>query len=491
MEHIAHPPDHVILATLNGTSSRAEKRAVVEHIQTCSRCRATHDEYGRVLEGIAELALHPRAAQLRWTQRVQHWPFSYVARRKVFRASASVIAALVLVALGLQIAGIRSVNAGELLSRAESAEEEQKLVHHYYRVQVGGVDCTPETGPAYATRIVNDHCRPVQNVLTDAHWDTQSPLSIQSYKRWHDSLPWLHDSVQRDEPYWTIRTVTNQGALRAASLRLRTSNYAPVELKLEFVSMGPISIVEEDAALFRAQTRRKETPALEAQPRTNPMDESEVNAWTTLHRLGADSGWEATVLRRGDDVQVVGLVPDAHRREELQTAFAKIEGVNTFLSAVRSGLTAPDGFLAHRPPTGNSAPVAEDLLEEKFPEAGERGDYVTALSNTLRAIVGHAFEYEKLTRRHSALSGCSCAGALAFITKEQSEQLAKETAELRALLAPFTDARELSVDHRPLTYQEAQALDAKVQNLFIATDGSPVLGTERTIQQVASLLSKK
>ncbi|MBB5318482.1 hypothetical protein [Tunturibacter empetritectus] len=213
---------------------------------------------------------------------------------------------------------IQTVSAAELLSRAEAAQETADASQHSYRLKVGAATCLTTD----ATWSRPGLCGRLHGQLLKTHWDDRRMLSARSYRQWHDSLSLRRDSVSHQEPYWTVKTDTDEGLLRSASLRVRSSDYRPVRLTLEFAALESVSVVENEPT-----ERHVYVPAVETdmsvkteslQHVDQPEDAIEAQAWTLLRTLGGDSGWEATITRKGAEVQVVGFIDDESRRDKFE-----------------------------------------------------------------------------------------------------------------------------------------------------------------------------
>jgi hypothetical protein len=288
-------------------------------------------------------------------------------------------------------------------------------------------------------------------------------LSGRSYRRWHDGLARHRDSILHREPYWTIKTDTDQGSLRSASLRVRTSDYHPVELTLEFASLEPISIVEDEPSERRADLATApnlSAPTADLQHIDDPADAIEIQAWLLLREMGADSGWETTILRKGSSVKVVGLINDPARQAQLTDAFARLPGVAV-------DLNSPE-FLPQRADNGESLPLAESTLEALIPDAHERGERITQISNASQAVLGKAYLYDRLLARQRVLEGSSAASEMPPLIRNERADLLAVMAKLSGMLDPFPGMHGRRNQNEPLSYAQARSLDAAILSLFNA-----------------------
>jgi hypothetical protein len=483
-----HPSEALILSVLNGTADATEKRAVSEHIATCPRCRVVSERHSSLLRELgAYRQTSPQSKRAQDSPRPLSFLRSGAPKVLVFRIAGGAIAATLLIMVFAWPRHVQTVSAAELLSRAESAQEIVDRSQHSYRLNVGATTCyTADAAWSQPINSNSDLCGRVHGRLLKAHWDDRRMLSARSYRQWHDSLSQRTDSVLHQERYWTIKTDTDEGFLRSASLRVRSSDYRPIGLTLEFTALESVSVVESEPT-----ERRVYVPAAEAdtpvkserlQHVDQPEDAVEVQAWNLLRTLGGDSGWEATITRKGGEVHVVGFIDDASRRDKFEEAFSHLPGVGT-------DLERPE-VLPKRGGNGEGQPLAEKELERLIPDAHQRGERVTAITDASRAIVGKAFLCDQLIARRNAFQDSPSAHALTPLIEEERADIFAATARLSDLLEPLLDPGQSRVSRVPLNYSEARQLDAAVLALV---DAAPeqTASLKETQEHIRSLLLKK
>ncbi|WP_158790836.1 hypothetical protein [Granulicella sp. L60] len=227
---------------------------------------------------------------------------------------------------------------------------------------------------------------------------------------------------------------------------------------------------------------------LEAEP--DPLDVREVRAWVTLHKVGADSGWEATVIRQPDRVIVGGLVGDATRQKEIESAMAQVDPQIEIELHTTASATASDRSLFPERQLGASAPpLAEDWLEQHFPAPNERSAYSSHVSELSRSLLGQIFLYSKLNSRYQVLHACPCAKDLEPDLSSQRERIASLQQELASILAPVIGDQAVHKPVRPLTYPQVVELDRLVRNTFTAQSESSTTLSE-ALDGLRSGLSK-
>jgi hypothetical protein len=480
-----HPTEASILSVLNGTAAAAEQRLVSAHIAVCPRCRSFSERNELLLRELSDFSRHSSQSMqdsaLRNLESVAKRRFSVPT---AFRFSGGAIAATLLVLTFAWPRHIKTVSAAELLARAETAEVSTSTERRVYRLNVGATSCN--TAAAYWSQPLDSKTNPcvrVRGALANANWDDQQILSARSYRKWHDALARHRDSVLHHEAYWTLKTDTDQGFLRSASLRVRSSDYRPVELTLEFSALQPVSVVEDEPAERRVQVRAARSDKLATsesiQHVDEPADAIEVEAWNMLRTLGGDSGWEATITRKGGEVRVVGFIDDASRQDKFAQAFSTLQGVSIDLNRPT--------VLPQRGSNGDGQPLAEHILETLIPDSHERGVKVTAIADASRAVLGKAYLHDQLVARHSAFQGSASGRALTPLIEEERSDLLAETARLSDLLEPLIETEKNRISHVPLNYSQARALDAAVLSLVNAAPKQSA-SLEQATGRVRSLL---
>jgi hypothetical protein len=482
-----HPSEALILSVLNGTAPAAEQKLVSDHVARCPRCQSVSAQKRVLLQELGELS---RSSSSKREPLSPSNTLLFPQRRssKVFAPKIvwGAIAAALVIGIFAWPRHIQSVSAAELLSRAEATEVDTTASQHFYRLHVGTATC--ETSDPYweqSSGPGDSPCERVHGQLLQARWDDRQMLSAHSYRQWHDGLLSHRDSVLHEEPYWTIKTDTDQGLLRSASLRVRSSDYRPVELTLIFAALEPVSVMEDIPQKRRIYvppvTSEKLTKNEDLQHVDGPGDAIEVQAWNLLRTLGADSGWEATITRKGGEVRVVGLIRDKARQEKFDTAFSNLQGVTMALDQ--------PALLPQRGGDGEGQPLAENLLETLIPDAHERGERVTEISDASRAVVGKAYLHDLLVGRRHTLQGSPSAPGLNTLINEEQGDLLAATARLSDLLEPLIETKVSHGLHEPLSYAQARKLDAAVLSLVNAAPRQSA-SLEETKGIVLTLLSK-
>jgi hypothetical protein len=482
-----HPSEALILSVFNGTASADDRSRVSAHFTVCARCRTVSEHKGMLLRELSDFSRSSsQRMQVQAEIKTLSFPKRRISKPAAFGYAGAALAATLLILLFAWPRHIQTVSAAELLSRAETAEIKTASARRFYRLYVGSTTCdTADANWSAPVNLQDNPCDLLHGKLRNTDWDEGQMLSAHSYRKWHDALARHTDSVLHQEPYWTLRTDTDQGSLRSASLRVRSSDYRPVELTLEFSTLQPVSVFEDEPTERHIHVPSA-TPDQLAKSETSqrvdePADAIEVQAWNMLRALGADSGWEATITRKGGEVRVVGYVNDASRRDKFEQGFSKLEGVTLDLDR--------PGILPQRGSNGDAQPLAEHTLETLIPDSHERGERVTEISDASRTVVGKAYIYDRLLARRNALQESTSAHALDPLIEEERRELLTATLRLSNLLEPLIETSGNHSLHAPLSYSQARTLDGAVLSLVNAAPRQSASLAETT-SLVRSLLSK-
>jgi hypothetical protein len=479
-----HPSESLLLSVLNGTAA-SERDDVSAHLAVCARCRSVAERYGAILSDLRGMdgtatGHHRDMRPIGPPVRTVRFP-----KALVFKAAGGALAASLLLLIFGWPRHIQTVSANEILSRVETAQGTTTGARHFYRLRMGQTTCS--TSDAHWGQDVSLNTSPCARAhlqLLQTHWNDREMLSARSYRQWHDGLSKHRDFIYHQEPYWTIKTDTDEGSLRSASLRVRASDYHPVELTLEFASLDPISVVEDEPSELKVNSAAAPLRPVQSERLEHiddPADAVEVQAWRLLHELGADSGWEATVVRNGSSVKVSGLVNDTTRQSQLTEAFLKLSGVSVDLNEPAS--------LPQRGGNGDSLPLAESTLEAEIPDAHERGERTTQIANASQAVLGKAFLYNRLIERQRVIGESSSASALDPIIRQERADLLRDMTRLSGLLEPFPEMRGRRPLGEPLSYSQAQSLDTAILSLFNAAPKRSA-SLQETTSLVRSLLPR-
>ncbi len=453
----------ILLAT--GDCCDDFRREAASHLQSCARCQYESQQVYKIFGAIEQASEHgllclPRE---RSTKSLFNWKksaFPWVPVGSILGASVVVIFAI----LGPFTAP--SASASELLNRAV-INERQFGAPGGFDIVANGVRCG-HGGSAEKTLVEDSPtCQQVKISLNETPWAAGNPLAATTFRAWHASLANYRDTVTKLPALWTIDTSTSSGAIRNARLTLRKDTYQSVRLDLLFEDAENVTIEEDDQPIANApltaiaQTRPR-APAIQA---SSSVDLLEVQGWQILHNLNGDTGWEATVTRRGDSVIVRAEVPTPARKQEFEMAFASYPRIVLNVYEYGDSNAVPD-FLPRRVNEPDGAPpLAKKWLDERFPDPGERSQFVNSTVKLSKEILGRVYVLEELEKRRTALANCSCAHALDSLIEAEKTDLRAAQESLRSSLEPVVGAPQ-HASAKEITVAGAQRLDVGIVRLF-------------------------
>jgi hypothetical protein len=494
MSNKSHLTDDVLLLVTMRELPKIARQPTADHLDQCAACRERLRGFLDTRSNVQQLGeqeLRALASE-NWEQE----PQSKGSVSKVVRITGTVLASLVLAVAGyLSIMKPRPVSADELLTRA-TAHQSQITGPKRYNLRMGKTNCIGGTTIRNSDLVKNPTpCTILHRTLIDGRWNPERPMAAESFQSWRRSLTDRRDIVTQSEETWNLRTETGSGKLRAASIRIRKSDYEPQEVTLEYIGLEPILIEEAplpEVPVLVANLEAKNLKLVKTSPEAapDPSDVREVHAWATLHQVGADSGWEAVVIRQADRVMVGGLVADAARQQEIDSAIAQADPqIEVNLHTYTAALPSDRALFPERKLGASAPPLAEDWLEQHFPAPNERSAYSSHVSELSRSLLGQIFLYSRLIERSQALHNCQCARDLEPILLAQRERIGSLQQELASALAPLTNEMPAQKSGRLLTYREAVELDKLVRNTFTAQSESSMTLSE-ALDGLRSRLSK-
>ena len=463
---------------LAGQRLRGQARSVVErHLQECEPCRERHGRLTtahQVFERLSEVGLNEVITRSPDRSRSRGTPvlFPWKPVAGILAASFCVVAFLFFPKT------VPQASASELLANAVRGEN-QSAPLSFYRLEVGGTDCAAGQGEELVFYGSTSSCDRALARVKSTGWGRGNPLSPQTFRAWHDGLHRFTDSVSRRNASWQIQTSTEDGPIQTASLELRTSDYHPTALTLRFDDEEEVTISEETVPSPVVEVAQAVQAMVNSAGRNetldgpgSPADLLEVKAWQALHRVGADSGWEALVLRDGDQVVVAGLVPDTATKETLEAAVkdsdpriqAELRTYDTALPSDRELIPERD---LKGSPGGSEVPPDKDWLAQQFPNEEDRSAYRTRVSELSRLLLGEAFLYDKLDDRYRGLGDCSCKKLLIPILQAHRDRIVTLQRDLAGALEPLWGTAPAPIS-RPITYAQAEALDAALHNTVVS-----------------------
>jgi hypothetical protein len=478
-----HLTEEALILLTTGDCSEEFRREATGHLQSCPRCRHDCEQVSMIfgaMEQASERGLlslpseHRRQSLYNWKKSA----FPWVPIGSILGSSLLLIFAV----LGPFTA--RSASASELLDRAV-LNERHFGTPHAFEIVVNGVKCgRSKSGSEILLLESATACERVSTSIKETPWGIGNPLAASTFRDWHASLADHHDTVTKLPALWTINTSTSGGAVRDARLTLRKGTYHPVKLDLHFEDDEDVTIEEDDQPFSDAPL----TAVVQTRPQTqqiqtsSPADLLEIEAWQLLHNLNGDTGWEATVARRGDFVVVEAEVLTLAREQEYKTAFAPYPKIELNVRKYADVNTASNFLPQRTNEAGGAPPLAEKWLEENFPDSGERSQFVNSTVRLSKAILGQTYILEELEKRRAALSSCSCAHTLDSLIETTKTDLLAERELLRSSLDPVLGTSQQTAS-RSITIAAAQRLDVGLVRLFFTApmSGATTLDDEENV----------
>jgi hypothetical protein len=215
------------------------------------------------------------------------------------------------------------------------------------------------------------------------------------------------------------------------------------------------------------------------------MDVAEVNAWLTLDQLHADSGWEATVVRQARELDIKVRAADPAREQQFRESFQSEPGIK--IDTVQSAETTTAGpFLAQRSFGGDSPALAQDWLEQQFPDIDDRSHFVNRALALSKEVLGRAFFLDQLDHSRAPMPSSEPGDKLSELIARKRASLIASQSALAATIRPLVGDLKRSAS-KPLSYDDARKLDAALGAL-LAASGHGDAGYQADLDAVRGLL---
>ncbi len=468
-----HLTNEALLLYSGGRLAPEQLAEAEEHLRICASCRQrSHDTRlaHDVLTTLSDMGLDEVKMRSGTSSPEKRFP----AQLGVPLRTAS-IAACVAIFLGAVLffspRMITEVRASELLNKATARDTASPSV--LYKLQVGTSACaTLRNGSYVSAAVASGMCNKAITHLHRQTWSEHNPLSPKTFSAWRQSLARRRDRVDHRGSVWTVETSTDTGLLRSASLDLRETDYHPTGLTLRFDDDEELRVVETESSERNEPVVRTEEHAPNAPAILHTDDASdllEVAAWQMLHELQADSGWEANVLRTGNEVSVRAVAATEDRKAELRKGLEGLNGARIQIETADEVSEAAD-FLPQRSFPAAGAALAESWVREQFSEPASQITYKNEVVRLSRNLLGRALFVERLEQRRNALASCSCANELSLLILSEQQNQKTLQSDLAARIAPLLETKALPVVNRPISAKSARQLDLLLQEMLISSD---------------------
>jgi hypothetical protein len=463
-----HPPETVLLRYLDGELDARRAAAIREHLEACWQCRTETEELQETIrdyvhfhkaritpsiprpprcwhgfEGMLSRAENESAVALGWKNRFL--ALYRLMPRAIWVGSAVAACAIVLV-MFLEVTSSRSniASAAEILHRAVQSDaltrpDRSRRVRILFR------------GQAFVRRVgnispaVND---PIEPLFRSNRLDWSYPLSARAFADWHDRLRAKSDQVRFAPGRIAVETKTNEGELRHASFTVGATDYHPIEESLDFGQAGTVDVTElpDEGTVAGAPSSREPKPTLKRIP-VSPSylpDDVEATVRSLLHSVGADIREVLTIRRSGDEIEVIGVVSDSDRKQEIVNQIDALNHVKLQLQTAQeletSAAAQTPGALGQGTGQNYDAP-AEPWLQRQFPNARDREEFVRRALQLSRDMSVRAYALSQLAERYppAAFDGLSptAKAAIAQIVADLSAGIGNDQDALRVHLGPL------------------------------------------------------
>lgn len=464
-----HPTRETLLEIASNRLSSDARQRVELHVDDCVACRQKLDEMRvscAVFENLSEAGL----AEVMWLSKQGNMARNDVQPARLYgrfaMAGGGLVAALcVVMALTFVMPQTRvQAKANALLEESIKAQPGDETRSHY-RMKVGATMCPREHELAMASLIASS-CSAATTRMQQTAWAKGNPLSAKTFQSWREAQAHAKDRVTEDAAGWTIETTSDSGAIRQATLQLRSSDHRVAELVLQFRDVAEETrFVEDDEPV--ADAVAAVGPLHGDVPKTtegdNPADVLEVRAWSALHTAQLDSVWDASVVRNGQNIRVNVSAEDEGKRQQVLRALEGTSTQDIHLHAATGAV--PD--MPKRVFSGDGPALAERWVIEHYPDSAKQTAFKSESTRLSRDVLGRALWIERMESRQSALQSCSCAESFhALITTERLD-LAKAEMHLAQALQPLAGQGAAVY---PLNAADARKLDLSVQELLISSD---------------------
>lgn len=480
-----HPTRETLMKMAGNRLPAEQQQRIALHVDGCAECGCKLEEMRvtcAVFENLSEAGLE----EVMWLS--QQGPVAKAPspwwQGKLAMASGSAVAALCAAGLLIFVLPQTRVEAkaNALLDESIKAHPDDGATLHY-RMKVGMSAC-PRPHDLVTVATSDSLCSAATKRLQQTAWASGSPLAAKTFQVWRERQAHPKDRVTQDASGWKIETTSDEGSLERATLELRSSDHRVAELVLQFRDTAEeVRFVEDDAPSSNAiavATTPGLRPAVAAGD--DPADVLEVRAWSALHAAGADSVWEANVVRNGQNVRVSVAAEDADKRQQILRAF---EGSSKHEDPVVTSFS-PLHDMPKRTFSGDGPALAEHWVTEHYPDSTRQTAFKSDAARLSRTVLGHALWVERMESRRSALQGCSCAESFNALIAAERLDLSATEMQLAQALQPLAGHDAAA---RPLSAADARALDLSVQELLISSSHSAEQDSmQRQLERVQKLL---
>jgi hypothetical protein len=473
-----HLSEESLLLFISGELPDPERRLAVDHLAWCGPCRQRLEEAssfaGEMRQAVNRADYERFSSRLDSVHRRSGW-FSRVLRYSVTALSAT---AALIVGLLVWNSSVPPVSATELLDRAVHEDSQRAERAAYVSLRDANGACTLH--PDAPVVLTGGACERIRSRLQTAHWDWQNPLSARGFERWRSSLRDKHDTVTLETSSYKLRTSTTSGVLRAATLQVRSGDFHPLTMRLEFEESALIEVSEESApepvtsAAIEPSAAPKPVSVTPDAPAAKPpsqelaerLDSAEIRVRVALHERQADLGYETMVRREPDALEVFGLVRSPERQAELAATLSAIPNVRVAIKTYAEFQPGDDSSFPKGEQGNTLPPLASKWLKSTWPDQDQSAAFVNRAGQLASALLGEANVWRELEVRYAALKDHPAAGELLLVRQDHEKRITTLLSSLKNSLEPLTGPLG---DRTAISAAGARTLQSAVTRLFSAS----------------------
>ena len=342
----------------------------------------------------------------------------FLPRPAVPWAVTAAIAVAVACTIVYQLRETPSVQAAALLKKAVAVADSRPRPRRRIRISTASQQVTRVIGadqPASDTPAI-------ERLFRSANYNWDDPLSARSFETWRDQLPAKRDQVAAmDDPQspdrnsYRIQTTTDASELVSATLKLRMTDFEPLEGRFEFRNRDWVEMTElTDQPTIPASTVAGATGGMPRQPgmppdRAEPPAEAmnpagvaeELQVVAALHQVGADLGDPVEIARESGQILVSGTgIPPQHQKQ-IHEALDSMPGVVVRFSEPGTGgvPSVEPETPALRDSAGSAPPPFQARLEERLGGRPQFERFSSQLLDGSDAVMSRAYALRRLAQQ--------------------------------------------------------------------------------------------
>jgi hypothetical protein len=502
-----HPEEGHLLRYLVGELPGRKARQIRQHLEACSHCRAELEELQstvadcvryrqNVLGAILPAPPEPWQDLARGFDRIDASldRESLAARlaRAIFPprpavrwAATAAIAMAVVSAIVYQWRETPSVQAAALLKKAVAVADSRPRPARRIRIRTASQQVTRVIGagePASDTPAI-------ERLFRSANYNWDDPLSARAFETWRDQLPAKRDEVAAVEDAqspgrnnYRIQTTTDASELVSATLKLRMTDFEPLEGRFEFRNRDWVEMAElTDQPTLPASTvaeatggmpRQPGMPPDRAEPPAEPMNAAgvaeELQVVAALHQVGADLGDPVEIARQSGQILVSGTgIPPQHQKQ-IHEALDSMPGVVVRFQEPGGAPSGPEGTPPETPAVRDSAgsapPPFQARLEERLGGRLQYERFSSQLLDQSDAAMARAYALRRLAQQFppdvERQLSMEDRRTLGNLWRDHLAAFARESGRMEATLTPLLHAlggtvAPLEVRSGPAAWQPA------------------------------------